>query len=132
MTTHDQVCDWLKECGCRNVRPVNLAVGSEQFIGAAYDAQDKALCDKRRYYFIGPIPKCRRRRQSLCFTFKARTMYLAMHCEKQHPVHSPFGLAFMLMVWDDTRNGPIDAGERYVYHRVPISITRHRPKAKAK
>jgi len=138
MTTHDQLVDWLKSCKCRQVKPVTMRINDEEFIGASYldiSVDGFPMSNKRRlrYYFLGPIPACRRKRQSLCFTNRNRVLYLASYFQKDFRTeYAPFGRSFLLFVWDEVSLGPIDRGERYVYHRVPVEIKSYKPKAKAK
>lgn len=130
MTAHDQVVDWLKKHGHRPVKPVTLTVGGEEFVGARYA---KPANHGIRYYFLGLMPKCRRKRESLCFTHRGRVLYVAAYYTKPAVTeYAPYGPGFVLAIWDEVKNGPIDLGEPHPYHRVPVEIKSHKPKAKAK
>jgi hypothetical protein len=128
--------------GISEVRPVVLTVGREVFQGAEYRATgvytqgmdavqrgDHKAGDtyaETRYYFLGPIPACRQRRQSICFTHNGRTLYLSsyMDANKLTPANKeyhPFGASFMLGIWSE-QFGPIDAGSQFKYVRVPVKL----------
>lgn len=121
------------------VVPLVLTVKDEKFEGCSYTQEYTYTADmmavqdgrfkagdkyqRRAFYFIGPIPKCRKKRQSLCFIHNGEVLYLSSYFEKDEKNnYHPFGRCFMLGIWDEATIGPIDQYERSKYHRIPVTM----------
>ena len=134
------VQQWLLICGHSEVKPLKLTVENETFEGCSYtftgeytsgmDAVtrgQKKAGDKyheTRYYFLGRIPKCRQKRQALCFTCEGKVLYLSSHSSTGVVnEYNPWGWSFMLGIWPTEQHGEIDQYEPHKYKRVPITLT---------
>jgi hypothetical protein len=138
----NQVAKWLTDLGPHheNIKSVTLTVGDEKFEGATYtfvgehtadmdgvrqgkfEAGSKYYCE--RAYFIGKFPKPIKKRRKTVFIIDGKTYYVASYYQepKENP-HAPFGLCFMLGIWDEPHVGPIDIPGEKPYTRVPATLT---------
>lgn len=135
------VAEWLESLpGISEVQPLGLDVQDEHFEGASYLQEGEYTAGMmavqrgehkegekyydRRYYFVGNIPKCRKKWVALCFTHEEKVIYLAGHYGQQKITdHHPFGAMFILSIWDEATLGAIDKYETVKYHRIPIQFS---------
>jgi hypothetical protein len=144
---NNKLVEWLKgrgQAGLKilSVRPVKVTIKGEEFHGA--HVKQEYICDtvgaaaygqtvnEEYIYLLGEIPKCRQKRQSLCFRFvdDERDWYLSggysrflIRYSRQEykpfdPEYRPFGDFFMLQPWSSPDGTNIDTYERYLYVRV--------------
>jgi len=134
---------WLESCGCHDVRPCRVTIGSETWEGAYYKRTlQYGNCDAVRWglkkpedtytresiYCVGNLPKGYKPKRSnkVCYPSVGFDWYIA--CYLNAPVddermaqYHPFGLSFILMPWDiDTVK--IDSYEPKPYKRIPLQV----------
>ena len=126
--------DWLKACGCRDVRPVIVTIDGQSWYGCRYigvgqytkemDAvrrganQAGQSYEQERIYCAGGLPKCYGKRQEgkVCFQFQGAEWYvvgyiMAKKILPQFAASHHFGENFILGSWN-IPDSKIDDGER--------------------
>ena len=145
----NSVVEWLnrlneKHNDMKDIIGLTLVVGRESFLGAQYTYVGKYTADmdacrwnkkkpgetyeQVRFYFIGKLPKCIKKRSKTCFTHEGRTLYVSSYyqttpVEEAFKEFHPFGQTFMLGIWPTEQFGEeIDHYEPKKYTRVPIEL----------
>jgi len=136
--------DWLRACGCRDVRPVIVTIDGQSWYGCRYvsvgqhtrgmDAvlrgtrQAGQSCAKERIYCVGSLPRCYGKRQEgkVCFPFQGAEWYvvgyiLGKQILPQFAPSHPFGENFVLGPWSIPES-KIDEGERKPYVRHAMAV----------
>jgi hypothetical protein len=146
---HAKLCNWLTECKCHDVKPVNVRIGDEIWVGCYYkrtleytasmDAVtrgDKKAGDtytEESIYCLGKLPKAKLKRNkpnpsaAVCFPYNGHDWYIAAYMPKEN-LHEgnasfhPFGISFILRPWD-IPNSKIDDYERKPYTRQEMRVS---------
>jgi len=108
--------EWLEQCGCFDVQPVKVKIGSDQWEGARYKRNDRD-----RIYVVGHRPD--KKGKNWAYPFEGLDWYVAGYLDEatdkeKMEMYHPFGINFILMPW--TASDPIDVYE--TYQRTNLSV----------
>ena len=147
---HAKLCNWLAELNCHDVKPVNVRIGDETWVGCYYkrtleytagmDAvtrgQKKAgdTYTEETIYCIGKLPKAKLNAQgrpklnaNVCFPYEGHDWYVSGYMPKtnlkaQNQKFHPFGINFMLRPWN-IPDETIDKYEPKPYTRIEMRVS---------